>query len=105
MLIALFIGLLSFIEPVSVFLQTIPSCVFGGCAMVLYGYIAASGLKTIINNKDTLSSGKNLTIVSVGLTVGVSGIFLFSESFAGVSLAMVLGVILNLILRDKKVTK
>jgi len=43
-----------------------------------------------------------LIIVSVILTVGVSGIFLFSASFAGVSLAMVLGVILNLVLKNKK---
>lgn len=70
--------------------------------MILYGYIAASGLKTIINNKVDLENNKNLIIVCVILTVGVSGIFLFDTAFAGVSLAMVLGVILNLILRDKK---
>ena len=41
-------------------------------------------------------------LLSVILTVGVSGIFLFTASFAAVSLSMVLGVILNLILRNKK---
>lgn len=100
---AIFMGLLSFIAPVSAFIQTIPSCVFGGCAMILYGFIAASGLKTLIRNKVDLEDNKNLIVVSVILTAGVSGIFLFSGSFAGVSLAMVLGVILNLILRNKKV--
>lgn len=99
---AIFMGLLSFIAPVSAFIQTIPSCVFGGCAMILYGFIAASGLKTLIRNKVDLEDNKNLIVVSVILTAGVSGIFLFSGSFAGVSLAMVLGVILNLILRNKK---
>jgi len=98
---AAFIGLLSFCAPITAFIETIPSCVFGGCAMVLYGYIAASGLKTLMNNKVDLEDNKNLTIVSVVLCVGVGGIFLFSASFAGVSLAMVLGVILNLILRNK----
>lgn len=96
------LGLLSFIKPVQVFINSIPACVFGGCAMILYGYIAASGLKTLINNKVDLEDNKNLIVVSVILTVGVSGIFLFHASFAGVSLAMVLGVILNLILRAKK---
>lgn len=99
---AVCIGLLSFLGPVTAFIETIPSCVFGGCAMVLYGYIASSGLKTLINNKIDLNDNKNLTIVSVVLCVGVGGIFLFSESFKGVSLAMVLGVILNLILKNKK---
>lgn len=99
---AISMGLLSFCGPVTAFIETIPSCIFGGCSLVLYGYIAASGLKTLINNKVDLNNNKNLTIVSVILCVGVSGIFLFSTSFAGVSLAMVLGVILNLILKEKK---
>ena len=60
-----------------------------------------------INNKTiewiniNLEDNKKLIITSVILTVGVSGVFLFSQSFAGVSLAMVLGVLLNLILRNK----
>ena len=99
---ACFLGLMSFVGPVSAFIQTIPSCVFGGCAMILYGYIAASGLKTLIRNRVDLEDNKNLVVISVILTTGVSGIFLFSQSFAGVSLAMVLGVILNLILRKRK---
>lgn len=92
------LGLMSFIAPVQAFINSIPSCVFGGCAMILYGYIAASGLKTLMNNKVNLENNKNLIIVSVILTVGVSGIFLFDAAFSGVALAMVLGVILNLIL-------
>ena len=96
---ALMLGVMSFIVPIQVFIQSIPSCVFGGLAMVLYGYIAASGLKTIINNKVDLNDNRSLIIVSVILTVGVSGIYLFHQSFAGISLAMVLGVILNVILK------
>ena len=99
---AAFLGLLSFIAPVQAAIQSIPACVFGGCAMILYGYIAASGLKTLINNRVDLENNKNLIIVAVILTVGVSGIFLFDAAFSGVALAMVLGVILNLILRERK---
>lgn len=95
---AAILGLMSFIAPVQAFINSIPSCVFGGCAMILYGYIAASGLKTLINNKIDLNNSKNLIIISVILTVGVSGIFLFDAAFSGVALAMILGVILNLIL-------
>ena len=99
---AIMMGLLAFIEPIQVFINAVPSCVFGGCAMILYGYIACSGLKTLINNKADLEDTRNLIVTSVILTVGVSGIFLFSQSFTGVSLAMILGVILNLILGIKK---
>lgn len=99
---ALILGLLSFLGPVSAFIQTIPQFVFGGCAMILYGFIAASGLKTIYNNHVNLDDTKNLIILSVILTVGVGGIALGLESLKGVSLAMVLGVILNLLLGIKK---
>ena len=99
---AVLLGLMSLIGPVSAFIQSIPSCVFGGCAMILYGFIAASGLKTIINNKVDLNNNKNLTIICVILTVGVSGIWLFDAAFSGVALAMILGVVLNLILREKE---
>ena len=101
-LAAIIIGVMGFIYPIQLVILSIPSSVFGGCAMILYGYIAASGLKTLLNAKPDLNDNKNLIVISVILTVGVSGIFLLSESFAGVSLAMVLGVILNLILVRKK---
>ena len=99
---ALILGLLSFFSPIQIVIASIPSCVFGGCAMILYGFIAASGLKTIINSKADLNNNKNLIIVSVVLTIGVSGIWLFNAAFTGVSLALIAGIILNLILRPQK---
>jgi uracil permease len=96
--------LLAFVGPLQAVIQSIPSCVFGGCAMILYGYIACSGLKTIIREKINLEDNKNLIVVSVILTTGVGGMFLQFGSFqmAGVALSMILGVILNLILKSKK---
>ena len=57
-LAAIIMGLLAFIQPVQVFINAIPSCVFGGCAMILYGYIACSGLKTLMRNKVDLENNK-----------------------------------------------
>ena len=98
---AAIIAILGFITPVQAFVQSIPSCIFGGAAMILYGFIASSGLRTLIENKVDFSENKNLIIVSVILTVGTSGVALFSSAFSGVGLAMVLGVILNLMLHKK----
>lgn len=98
---AITLGALAFIEPICVFINTIPSFVFGGCAMILYGFIAASGLRTLMDNKVDLNNQKSLIIVSVVLTVGVGGVAFLNAAFAGVSLAMVLGIILNLILKNK----
>lgn len=102
-LAALFMAILAFIGPLQAFIQSIPSCVFGGCAMILYGYIACSGLKTLMRSKIDLDNNRNLIIVSVILTVGVGGLVLQfgSFSFAGVALSMVAGVALNLILKTK----
>lgn len=102
MISAIILGVMGFIAPITAFINSIPSVIFAGCAMILYGYISASGLKTIMGAKVNLENSKNLIIVSVILTVGVSGVFFLSESFAGVSLAMVLGIILNLILKDSE---
>ena len=99
---ALIVGVLGFLAPVTAFISSIPSAVFAGCAFILYGYIAESGLKTLFNSHVDLADNRNLIIISVILTSGVSGVALFSASFTGTSLAMVLGVLLNLILKPSK---
>ena len=94
--------LLAFIQPVQVFIQSIPSCVFGGAAIILYGYIACSGVKML--QKTDLSLQKNLIMVSAVLSLGISGLAVGGATFAlsGTALALVFGVILNLILSEKQ---
>lgn len=98
--------LLGFIEPIQAFIASIPSCVIGGgTACVLYGFISSSGIKML---KDVdLNNSKNLIIVSVVLSLGISGIALGGAVFSlsGTALALVAGIILNLILREKKEIK
>ena len=70
--------------------------------MILYGFIALSGAKQI--QKVNLDNQKNLILVSVILSVGVSGVVLGGASFAfsGTALALIVGVVLNLILKEKE---
>ena len=96
--------LLSFILPVSLFLQTIPSCVMGGVCVTLYGFIAVSGVK-MIQNVD-LGDNRNLFVVSVILILGVGG---FSLSFfdgkiaiTTVACALILGILTNVLVNLKK---
>lgn len=95
--------LLGFFEPVQAFIASIPSCVIGGgTACVLYGFISSSGIKLL---KDVdLNNSKNLIIVSVVLSIGISGIALGGSVFSlsGTALALVAGIILNLLLKEKK---
>lgn len=101
-LAAIFMGIAAFIGPLQAFLQSIPSCAFGGCAMILYGYITLSGIRTIIDNKiDLTTNNKNIIIIAAVLTIGVSGaICNFGVvSIGTTALAMIVGIILNLILK------
>ena len=99
---AVMLMLLSFLKPVQAFIASIPGCVFGGAALILYGYIACSGVK-ILQQTD-LNQQKNLILVSAVLSLGISGIAIGGEKFAisGTALALVFGVVLNLILKDKE---
>lgn len=100
---AVMMMLLAFIQPVQVFIQSIPSCVFGGAAIVLYGYIACSGVKML--QQTDLNAQKNLIMVSAVLSLGISGLAIGGATFAlsGTALALVFGIVLNLILKEKPV--
>lgn len=97
---AVLLGLLGFVAPVQAFISSIPSCVFAGAAIILYGFIACSGVKML--QKVDLNVQKNLIIVSAVLSLGISGLVVGGQiiSFSATALALIVGVILNLILRD-----
>ena len=92
----------SFFAPFVAFLATIPSCVMGGVCIALYGFIAVSGLK-MLQNVD-LGENRNLFIVSVILIAGVGGLVLKfgSVTVTEVACALILGILTNLILPEKK---
>lgn len=93
--------LLGFLAPVQAFIASIPSCVFAGAAIILYGFIACSGVKML--QKIDLNVQKNLIIVSTVLSLGISGLVVGGDtiSFSATALALIVGVILNLVLREK----
>lgn len=99
---ALIMMLLAFISPVQAFIASIPSCVFGGAALILYGYIACSGIKML--QGVNLNNQKNLIMVSSVLSLGISGLAVGGSTFAlsGTALGLVFGVILNLILKEEE---
>ena len=102
-LAAIMMGVAAFIGPLQAFLVSIPSCIFGGCAAILYGYITLSGIRTIKDNNIDLNNNKNVTIIAAVLTLGVSGaVCNFGVvSIGTTALAMLTGVCLNLLLKEK----
>ena len=98
---ALMLALLAFLSPIQAFIASIPSCVFGGAALILYGYIACSGVKML--QQTDLNNQKNLIMVSSVLSLGISGLAVGGADFAlsGTALALVFGIVLNIILKEK----
>lgn len=98
----------AFIGKISAFLTTIPTAVMGGVSILLFGIIATSGLRMMIDNKVDMSEKRNLIIPSCILVIGIGGAFVqFTENFTlqGMALAAIVGIILNLILPGREVPK
>lgn len=98
----------SFFGKAMALISTIPTAVLGGISILLFGIIASSGLRMLVESKVDFGNNRNMVIASVILVVGIGGAALrFSESFAleGMALAAIIGVILNLVLpgREKEI--
>jgi uracil permease len=100
---------LSFFPKFGALIQTIPNPVLGGISMLLFGTIASSGLRTLVDAGVNYEDKRNLTISSVILVIGIGGGTLsfamgknLTFSLAGVALATLVGILLNLVLPKTK---
>ena len=95
----------SFLNPVVQFINTIPTCVIGGVCIALYGFIAVSGLK-MLHDVD-LGDNKNLFVVSAILVPGIGGLTLnFGPiQISAIATALIIGIIVNSVLKIGKKSK
>lgn len=105
-LTAVFAILLSFVSKFGAVIRTIPQSVMGGISLMLFSMIALVGVKTIKNENVKLNK-INIVLMASIIFVGLSGLFLKEPigikisdavSISGLSLAALVGVILNLII-------
>ncbi|WP_282064726.1 uracil-xanthine permease family protein [Aliiroseovarius marinus] len=93
---------LAFVGKVSGALGTIPMPVMGGIMILMFGMVTVVGLTVLARiGADALTNSRNMVIVSTVLVIGIGGLSIpFGGGFtlAGIGLAGVAGVILNLIL-------
>ena len=91
---------LAFVGKLTALIQSIPGPVIGGISFILFGVIASSGLKILIDNKIDFNLKRNLLIASVILVVGIGGLTFQAGPVAlsGMALATLFGIILNLVL-------
>ncbi|MFZ5966305.1 MAG: uracil-xanthine permease family protein [Bacillota bacterium] len=96
---------LSFIGKFGAMLQTIPVAVMGGISLILFGMIASIGMRTIAEGNIDFTKSRNLIIPSIILVIGIGssvvtdvpvGISITENiSITGLSLAAILGIVIN----------
>ncbi|WP_168403847.1 uracil permease [Erwinia amylovora] len=93
--------LLSCIGKLAAAIQAVPVPVMGGVSLLLYGVIAASGIRVLIESKVDYNKAQNLILTSVVLIIGVSGakVHMGAAELKGMALAPIVGVVLSLIFR------
>ncbi|MBD0403800.1 uracil-xanthine permease family protein [Flammeovirga sp. EKP202] len=98
---AVFAILLSLIGKVGAVLQTIPVPVMGGISIILFGMIAAVGVRTLISAKLDFGHSRNLIIAALifVLGIGIKEVAIYNAiSVSGLTIAALMGVLLNKLL-------
>lgn len=100
---ALFAVFFSFVGKLSALIESIPGPVIGGISFLLFGVIASSGMRVMIEDQIDFNKKRNLMISSVILVIGIGNAYLKlgQYQFSGLAVAAVLGIVLNLILPDE----
>ena len=95
---AIFAIILSCFGKLAAAIQSIPVPVMGGVSMLLFGVIAASGIRVLVDAKIDYNQPINLMLTAIVLGIGVStaSITIGSTTLAGMSLATVVAIILSI---------
>ncbi len=97
---AFFAVVFSFIGKLSALIESIPSPVIGGVSFLLFGVIASSGMRVLVDNHVDFNEKRNLMIAATILVIGIgnASLKIFGLTFSGLSVVTVLGIAMNLIL-------
>ncbi|MGL4451979.1 MAG: uracil permease [Sarcina sp.] len=90
--------ILAFSGKLAMLIKSIPQPVIGGVSILLFGSIAAAGIRTFIEAKVDYSKGRNLILTSVVFVVGMSGmsINIGATELSGMGLATIVAIILSI---------
>lgn len=96
---AVFAILFSFIGKFAALIHAIPTPVMGGVCILLFGFIAASGMRMLIEKKVDFTQSKNLILCAVTMISGLSGatLVLGPVQLKGMGLSTVVAMVLSLV--------
>lgn len=108
-LAAIYAVILSFIPKFASIISTLPVAIVGGVSFILYGMIAAIGVRNVVENHVDFTKSRNLIIAatilvcglgfSSGLTFQIAGT---SITLTGLAIAAIMGVFLNAVLPGRE---
>lgn len=95
---AIFAIILSFCGKLAALIQSIPTPVMGGVSLLLFGIIASSGVRMLVESKVDYSKAINIILTTIVLVIGISGASITFGNFSmkGMALATVVAIILSL---------
>ena len=98
---AIFAILLSCLGKLAALIQSIPTPVMGGVSMLLFGVIAASGIRILVEAKVDYNNPMNLLLTSIVMGVGVStaSLTIGTVTLRGMALATLIAIILSISFR------
>ncbi len=96
---ALLAIIISFVGKVSAVIHAIPVPVMGGVSILLFGIIAASGLRMLVERKVDYTKPANLMLTAIVLIVGLSGagVTIGPVQLKGMCLATVVAMIISIV--------
>ncbi|MBR3373536.1 MAG: uracil-xanthine permease [Bacteroidaceae bacterium] len=110
-LAAMFAIVLAFCPKFAMLIQLMPAATIGGISLILYGMIAAVGVRNMVEAKVDLTKPRNLIVaalilvISIGVTYGAQGgVAIGPIHLSGLAIAAMVGVILNAIFPREKET-
>lgn len=104
---ALIAIVLSFLGKFSALIANIPVPVMGGVSLLLFGIIAASGFRMLVESKVDYSKPTNLFLTTIVLVTGLSGVKITTGNFSlsGMALATVVAIVFSLLFKLFEVLK
>ena len=89
---------LSFIGKLAELIRSIPVPVMGGVCCLLFGVIAVSGIRILVDGRVDFSKSSSMVLSGVIFTIGVSGakLTIGTMSIQGMVLATVVAIIMSL---------
>ncbi|OPA80380.1 uracil permease [Paenibacillus selenitireducens] len=95
---AIFAIIMSFFGKFSALISSIPVPVMGGVSLMLFGVIAASGLRILIEQKVDFGKPTNLLLTTIVLVIGISGakLTIGHVELKGMALATIVAIVMSL---------